>query len=189
MEVVALRDIEPGEEITHACKLSPQVPSFLYIQPLTIFADTPPGYTYEERKRMIKSWGFTCRCSMCTAPPSERALSDQRRERIFEIHDTLRDSTLDEKASLSPARIDRLVREALDLIELEELDPQLVVYHMVFARAYMMVGDFRLARRFIELAEEKWILYGGEEHDNIEGIRELWAELKGAEEEAEEYLR
>jgi len=129
---------------------------------------------------MLQPWGFQCRCSMCTAHPHVIAESDSRRERMFEVHSTL--SMAIETSSLSKARIDAIVKEALQIIEIEELDPQLVEYHQLFAKAYMSINEVASARKHIAAAEAKWIYYEGEEHSNIEGLKKLWQDLKDLEE-------
>ncbi|KAK3984254.1 hypothetical protein QBC44DRAFT_388955 [Cladorrhinum sp. PSN332] len=162
MEVVALRNIQPGEEIAHSY--------------------APLGYTHEERKAVLRQWGFQCRCALCSAPPVERQLADSRRERILEIHQIL------SKASdmQNTRRVDELVREATTLIELEELHPQFVEYYQQFAKAYMMINELKKAREYVKMADEMWLFYGGEEHENVEGMKELWAMLEEAEREAED---
>lgn len=146
--------------------------------------DAPLGYTMMERQQMLKPWGFQCTCEMCMAPQHVIQASDARRERLFEIHSTL--SMAVKEATLAKERIDMLVREAVALIEKEELDPQLVEYHQMFARAYMSVNEVKLAKKYIRLADAKWTLYEGEEHSNIEGIKKLWQEVKELEEELDE---
>ncbi|KAK3305864.1 uncharacterized protein B0T15DRAFT_533659 [Chaetomium strumarium] len=159
MEVVALRDIRPGEEIAHSY--------------------APLGYTYAERKAVLQAWGFRCTCALCSAPREERELSDSRRERILEIH-----QTLGQASGLRDRRVDELVLEATRLVELEELHPQLVEYYQQFAKAYLMTGNLRRAREFIAEADKMWQLYGGEEHENVDGMRELWRILEEVEADA-----
>jgi hypothetical protein len=108
-------------------------------------------------------------------------VSDTRRERLVEIH-----HTLGQASELSSQRVSELVLEATTLIEQEELHPQFVEYYQQFARAYMMVRNLKRAREFVDLADRMWLLYGGEEHENIEGMRELWETLEEAEREAKE---
>lgn len=182
MEVVALRDIQPGEEIVYSCETL--LPSHL---PLTLTnPDTFLGYTHQERQAMLSHWGFTCSCAMCTAGPSEIAQSDRRRDRLFELHATL-SAAAEAPESLPRERIDALVDEARKLIDEEQLDPQLVEYNQVFARVYLALGDARLARECVRAAEEKWVLYEGEEHSNIEGIKGLWEEVEGLGEEEDDW--
>ncbi|KAK4222082.1 hypothetical protein QBC38DRAFT_427935 [Podospora fimiseda] len=157
-EVISLRTIQPGEEIAHS-----------YV---------PLGYVHKERKAVLRQWGFQCRCALCSAPPAERQLADSRRERILDIHQIL------SKASDLPStrRVDELVKEAITLIELEELEPQFVEYYAQFAKAYLMINELKKAREYVKTADEMWLFYGGEEHENLEGMRELWGMLEEAEE-------
>ncbi|KAK4124437.1 SET domain-containing protein [Parathielavia appendiculata] len=161
MEVVALRDVSVGEEITHSY--------------------APLGHTYEERKRALQAWGFRCNCALCSTRTVERDLSDSRRERLREVH-----LTLGQAERLGSQRVAELVREAMSLIEQEELDPQLVEYYQQFAKAYLDTNHLERARLAIAEADRLWRLYGGEEHENVDGIRELWQALAEAEQDAHE---
>ncbi|KXX78909.1 SET domain-containing protein 5 [Madurella mycetomatis] len=161
MEVVALRDVPAGEEIAHSY--------------------APLGYTYEERKAVLQSWGFRCRCALCSAASTERRLSDSRRERLLELH-----RTLSQASGLSDQRVSELVQEAMMIIQQEGLEPQLVEYYQQFATAYMMTNNLKRAREMVSLADRLWKLYGGEEHENIEGMRKLWNTLEEAERDVED---
>lgn len=44
-----------------------------------------------------------------------------------------------------------------------------------------MVNDLIRARAFVTEADRAWVWYGGEQHDNIDGMRELWQALEEAE--------
>lgn len=129
----------------------------------------------------MQAWGFRCRCALCTASPQERSLSDWRRERLLEIH-----GTLNHAEELGIQRVNDLVIEAVSLIEKEELKPQLVEYYQQFAKAYMALNDLKRARGFVAETDRTWRLYGGEEHENVDGVRALWEALEEAEREAEE---
>jgi hypothetical protein len=132
---------------------------------------------------MLKAWGFRCSCAMCSASPQEISKSDDRRERLFEIHQTLTSAT--EESGLPRERIDAIVREASALIELEGLDP-LIEYMFVFARAYMSINEVALARRYTQLADAKLTLYEGKDNANSEAMQKLWRELRELEKEMEE---
>ncbi|KAH6847241.1 hypothetical protein B0I37DRAFT_341273 [Chaetomium sp. MPI-CAGE-AT-0009] len=160
MEVVALREIQPGQEVAHSY--------------------APLGYTYEQRKAILQAWGFQCRCALCSGSLEVRNASDRRRERLLEIH-----QTLSQAERLGGKRVGQLVAEAMGLIEQEELRPQLVEYYQQFAKAYLMVNDLRRARAFVTETDKMWTLYGGEQHENIDGMRELWQTLEEAERDAE----
>lgn len=83
-------------------------------------------------------------------------------------------------------RVDQLVREAMMLIEKEELQPQLVEYYAHFARAYIELNELKKAGAFIQRADEMWLLYGGEEHENVDGMSELWKQFAEAVSEMED---
>jgi hypothetical protein len=100
---------------------------------------------------------------------------------LLEVH-----QTLGQASELNIQRIDELVSQAIRLIEEEELHPQLVEYYEQFAKAYLMVDELRKARQYVREADRMWRLYGGEEHENIDGIKRLWQVLEEAEDEAEE---
>jgi hypothetical protein len=127
--------------------------------------------------------GFECACSLCSASPPEIAASDDRRERLFEIHQTLTSAA--EEARLPRERIDKIVREAMALIEVEGLQP-LIEYLFVFARVYLSVNEVRLARRYAEMAEARLIMYEGEEGAESEAMSKLWKEIGELEEELDE---
>lgn len=144
--------------------------------------DAPLGNTYQQRKAVLQAWGFQCNCTLCTASTKERNLSDSRRERLLDIHSLI----LSQATELSTQRIGELILEAVHLIEKEQLEPQLVEYYQQFAKAYMMIRDFRRAREFAALADQMWLFYGGPEHENIEGMRQLWQTLEESEQEAKD---
>ncbi|KAH6615549.1 hypothetical protein B0J18DRAFT_282970 [Chaetomium sp. MPI-SDFR-AT-0129] len=170
MEIVSLRPIQPGEEVTHSY--------------------APLGYPHSDRQTILQPWGFTCTCDLCTAPEEVRSLSDTRRSRLIDIHHTLgqaADLGDGESQEKCEKRIGELVLEAFSLIEQEDLYPQLVEYYERFARAYLMVGDVKRGRAFAEETERMWLLFGGgEEHEYVDGMKALWAAVKEAEEEQDE---
>ncbi|SPO00215.1 uncharacterized protein DNG_03062 [Cephalotrichum gorgonifer] len=63
MEVLAYRDIQPGEEINI---------NYAYV-----------GMPSKERQKFLRdTWSFNCTCPLCTSPPSVIAASDARRHDI-----------------------------------------------------------------------------------------------------------
>jgi hypothetical protein len=133
-------------------------------------ADTPFGRKHDDRQELLKNWGFQCRCSLCSSPEENIQLSDMRRGRIEEIH-----AALNDEKGLSQKKISSLTNELLRLIDKEGMLLNLVVYYELIARAYLRIDDFENAKKFVQLAEEWWVHYGGEEHENMEGIQSLWA--------------
>ncbi|TLD05442.1 uncharacterized protein PgNI_09231 [Pyricularia grisea] len=152
-EVVALRDIEEGEELTH---------SYVTL-----------GGSRNQRREELRAWGFECKCALCSAPPHEVELSDKRREKLNDLGIRLR-----EAKDISPKKVTRLVDEMGALIENERLYPQVVVYYTLAAQAFSKAGDRVRARDFARLAEEAWMLFQGEGHENAEGIEEFLREVE-----------
>ncbi|OAA65680.1 SET domain protein [Niveomyces insectorum RCEF 264] len=164
-EVIALRDIERGEEVTHS-----------YI---------PLGVVYEERQEQINGWGFRCTCPLCTAPPAQRALSDQRRRRLHAIHGELSATSASATAGYSTAdratRLAEMVDEMEFLVEKEQIWPALCDYYLVATQAFLDVDDFAGARRYWHAASDAWDTYAGEQHENVDTLRDLWKAITARE--------
>ncbi|KAB5572321.1 hypothetical protein GE09DRAFT_1269063 [Coniochaeta sp. 2T2.1] len=160
MEVVAFRNIEPGEEITHSY--------------------APLGLTQTERQDVLKEWGFTCQCPLCSSSRRVIQTSDRRRNRIRAIRARLEsaDDGSSSRSLTGDEEVDGLAAELLRLVAEEGLEPQLVVFYEVIARAYMEVWDFEKARSYARMCEAAWVRYGGVEHDNVEGVTVLWRDLR-----------
>ncbi|OTA96847.1 hypothetical protein M434DRAFT_49351, partial [Hypoxylon sp. CO27-5] len=152
VEVIAMRDIETGEEITQS-----------YV---------PLGLSYEDRKEDLKNWGFSCACSLCTASKSERSASDKRRARLQHIYHELNEGATG-KAELTADTIYGLADEMESLVREEKLEAQLLVHYGAVARAYMRAGKLEEARKYVELCEDLWVRYAGEEEDYLAGMHQL----------------
>ncbi|KAH9905154.1 SET domain-containing protein [Xylariomycetidae sp. FL2044] len=153
VEIVAIQPIAKGQEIVQS-----------YV---------PLGLPYEQRQQDLAKWNFECTCSLCAASQERRAVSDQRRARLREIY-----RLLTEDASLSPKQVDRHAREAEALARKEELVPQLLVYFELAARAFLYANDMAGARKYARRCEDLWVRYGGDDHDNVEGMKRLWKDLE-----------
>jgi len=171
-EVIALRDIEAGEEISHSCKCCPALASDRQadLRP----KDTSLGLTYMLRRRALEGWGFDCTCELCTADPKDIEQSDSRRHRLAQIHEEL------EQYSLGETYVDDRVEELTYLIEKESMWPLFTEYYTVAARAYLGVRRPDKARRYARIADEAWHAYGGENHDGVDDMRQLWRDIEGA---------
>ncbi len=99
-----------------------------------------------------------------------------RRTRLIEIYGALESETAE--GTLVRDKIDKLYNEMMLLINGEDLAPQLCEYYAVLARAYLSIDDFEDARYFAQQSEEYWIRYGTEDHENVDGVRELWQQIK-----------
>jgi hypothetical protein len=169
MEFVALRDIEPGEEITYSCKIRPD----RFQTSTDALSDVPMGSTRKERQEMLRGWGFNCTCALCNASEDAISRSDNSRGKLQEIR-----NILESDPNLNKARIARHAKEIQFLVNREDLHPQMVVYYEVIARAYIEIGDMEDARKYVDLAEGTWVQYGGHEHDGLEDMRLLREKLE-----------
>ncbi|XXH02240.1 hypothetical protein Hte_008608 [Hypoxylon texense] len=163
VEVIAMRDIEVGEEITQS-----------YV---------PLGLSYKDRKQGLKNWNFTCTCSLCASSKSQRAASDKRRERLLDIYHELNDGATG-KANITESTVRELAQEMESLIHEEKLEAQQLVYYGVVARAYMRVGELVGARKYVELCEDLWVRYAGDDLDYLAGMHQLRHELTEREKKA-----
>ncbi|KAI0894337.1 SET domain-containing protein [Annulohypoxylon nitens] len=157
VEVIAMRDIKPGEEITQS-----------YV---------PLGLSYQDRTDDLKNWGFTCTCSLCAATARERVISDKHRQQLQHIYYSLNEGASG-RSNVTGAAINDLAEEMESLVSEEGLEAQLLVYYGVVARAYMRVGELGAARRYVDLSEDLWMRYAGEEQDYLAGMEQLRHELK-----------
>lgn len=87
---------------------------------------------------------------------------------------------LEDQEDLTGQEIASLAKELFYLVDQEQIWPQLVALYEIVSRAYMRIGDLVDARRFASRSEKSWIEYGGVNHDNVEGIKGLWGDLKNA---------
>ncbi len=78
---------------------------------------------------------------------------------------------------MDPKKMDEMVQEMEYLIAKEELWPLFCEYYVVVARAYMNNGDLKNARKYAQIADDLWVKYGGENHENVEEMQELWRDL------------
>ncbi|KAI1779204.1 SET domain-containing protein [Hypoxylon cercidicola] len=139
MEVVAYRDIEPGEELT--------------------FSYTPLNLLSEQRQDLIQEWGFNCSCSLCSSPDESKA-SDHRRGRIQDLL-----GELDRPEVRNHAAVQERVNEILDLCEKEALAAQVGDFYTIVAEVYSSMGDVDLARKYGELALKELKHFAGYDHE------------------------
>ncbi|KAI4864384.1 SET domain-containing protein [Hypoxylon rubiginosum] len=155
MEVVAYRDIEPGEELT--------------------FSYTPLNLMSEQRQSLIREWGFNCTCSLC-ASTHESAASDRRRGRIQDLL-----GELDRPEIRNHAAVEKRVSEILDLCEKEAMAAQVGDFYTIVAEVYSSMGDMNSARKYGELALKELKHFAGYDHDRT---RSATMFLKGLDKKA-----
>ncbi|KAI0879791.1 SET domain-containing protein [Annulohypoxylon maeteangense] len=117
VSIVALRDIEPGEEI-----------NITYV---------PLGKTREERQTGLQKWGFNCTCSLCTASKAEIAASDYRRSKIRDI----RQEVMKAVEAWDGTKAVKLTHEVLELMRAEDLAPLYASQYEIMARLYWKARD------------------------------------------------
>jgi len=138
--------------------------------------DIPIALPKKDRQGALQRWNFNCTCSLCQLPEKKAWPSEVRRVRLHEVFQALHDH-----ADITEQKVDDLVREMNIIIQAEGLQLQLCELSAAVARAYAAAGALGPAREHAALSEEYWIRYGTEEHENIEGVKELWRELAQAE--------
>ncbi|KAH6615474.1 hypothetical protein B0J18DRAFT_459495 [Chaetomium sp. MPI-SDFR-AT-0129] len=160
LSIGALRDIAEGEEITHS-----------YI---------PLGLTSAERAQKLRPWGFTCTCSLCTAPPDELAASDARRRELQQLNGAARSAF----QAGRPYEALRLTRQILARLPREDLLFGLgSEQYENLARVYYVLGERAEARRYVRKALEIRVEQGYDEgpvgEREVEGVLRRFAEEEG----------
>ncbi|KAI0596285.1 hypothetical protein F4775DRAFT_585073 [Biscogniauxia sp. FL1348] len=143
----AIRDIKPGEELTVS-----------YLDPFE------PRAARQERTR--HSLGFSCSCSLCSAPPKEADASDARLRSIKRIEDELGDFG---SQLASPALIEKLVA----LYERERLAFKMSGAYTLAALNYNLLGLAEPAQRYAKLAVEAGRLENGPDASDVREMQEL----------------
>ncbi|KAI0827489.1 SET domain-containing protein [Hypoxylon sp. FL0890] len=128
VSIVALKDIEPGEEI-----------SITYV---------PMGKTREERRAGLLKWGFNCTCSLCTGSKAEVAASDYRREKIKE----LRQEVMKAVEAWDGTKAVKLTHEVLELMRAEELAPLYASQFEIMARLYWKAKDTKTGTKYAKMS-------------------------------------
>ena len=144
--VGALRDIEPGEEITISCRSSPgaRTPRANVITDIAINARS------EERETQLRQWGFDCSCEACTAPTRQLEVSDERRAALADCITVMMQalSRGDIRAGIET------LEKALDDLEAEGLTPLAGEIYEGLATIYWVTGDKKKALEVARTAVE-----------------------------------
>jgi tetratricopeptide (TPR) repeat protein len=117
---------------------------------LTRTPDLLLGKPYAARQEGLKRWGFTCTCALCSLPPAERSISDQRRERIEAAEPEL--LALWKEGKLQGAI--RIGEEVLEIMKEEGVESNLTDQYVLLARLYLLRGDRETAEEYAEEAIE-----------------------------------
>lgn len=160
MEIKALRDIKPGEEI-----------GISYGR-----VDLP----HAERQKLYKEgWNFGCTCDMCTDSRYAIAGSDQRRARFAQVRKKLENLTPE---TYNAQQIVSWEQEVMDLSSKEGLDVLLAADYERLAYVYASHGMVKEAKMWAGKAKEsllEWKVVDGGPRNEVRRIEELLLELGG----------
>lgn len=160
MEIKALRDIAPGEEISI---------SYGTINKL-----------HAERQKLYKEgWSFTCTCDMCTADSYAIAGSDQRRTRFSQLREKLNAVTAE---TYDAQQIIAWEKEVIELSDKEGYEVLIAEEFERMAYVYQGLGKLKEARSWAQKAKDNvlaWIATDGGANNELERVESLLNELGG----------
>ncbi|KAH9810165.1 hypothetical protein DFH28DRAFT_501757 [Melampsora americana] len=148
LHVHAIRDISPGEELT-----------VTYIGGELVKS--------ERQESLLRNYGFSCSCSLCSSPPHIAKLSDHQIEKIQELGPLLDDWTSASEAT--PTMADRLI----NLYKLERLDLSIHKAYLRASLAYNAVGESEKAKIYAALALASGLVSLGPKWGDWPGAMEL----------------
>ncbi|KAI1822393.1 hypothetical protein F4861DRAFT_550738 [Xylaria intraflava] len=149
MTAVAVRDIQPGEEL-----------SVSYINVFLLS---------RERKERIRNWGFECACALCQGTRDRTIASDRRLRRIKELK-----TNLDNFNSVKVTAEDGV--EYVALHEEEGLYAQLGTAYTRAALNFALFGDEEQSREYAQKAAEQLSIEKGPESEDAQTMRNLAAD-------------
>ncbi|KAF2248851.1 SET domain-containing protein [Trematosphaeria pertusa] len=160
MEIKALRDIAPGEEIS--------------------ISYGSVDLKHADRQKLYKEgWGFKCTCDVCTADAYTIAGSDQRRGRFSQLRERLNSLTAE---TYDAQQIVAWEKEVLELSEKEGLD--VLVAEDLERMAYVYAGlglveEAKSWARKARLSLLEWTIVDGGSENDVRRVEELLRELGG----------
>ncbi|KAJ4351518.1 uncharacterized protein N0V89_006861 [Didymosphaeria variabile] len=161
MEIRALRDIEPGQEIT--------------------ISYGKVDLKYAERQKLYRdNWGFKCTCNLCASGIYKISESDWRRERFAELHKTLESLNAE---TYDAERVMQWENEIFDISETEGLEVLVTEDLERMAYVYAGLGRHPEALAWGQKAKQnllQWKLGPNDLNDDYKRIEELLLELKRA---------
>ncbi len=128
-------------------------------------ADIPLGMPTSYRHQSLANWGFNCSCTLCSSPPAALEASDQRRERLVELHYAM------EAPPESYDELVELTREFIELMRVERLETKVGEYYQMLMRIYFNFGDPDSAYRYGKLALIYSEMFADPEGGYCEGLR------------------
>jgi hypothetical protein len=159
MEIRALRDIPPGQEIS--------------------ISYGKVDLKYAERQKLYnENWGFKCTCNLCASGIYKIAESDWRRERFAQLHDQLEILTVD---TYDAKRVVEWENEILEISETEGLEVLVTEDMERLAYVYAGLGKPSEAQAWGISAKQNllhWKLGSNDTSDDLKRIEELLVDLE-----------
>jgi hypothetical protein len=167
-DVFALRDVQPGDELTFSCKCSP-----LLLNPSLTSLDGFSQLAHDERRLALEAhWGFPCTCALCTANATTIQTSNFRLQKISQIKAALPSGTdaLPQLLGLLP--------ELISLMEEEGLLVELPMYEEILAYTWSAFGIEQRAREWASRARKGWEVVAGRESWEARRLKELEGDVR-----------
>ncbi|KAK6189334.1 hypothetical protein LQW54_013373 [Pestalotiopsis sp. IQ-011] len=149
----AIRDIEPGEELTIS-----------YLDSFRV--------REVRQQRAHASWGFACTCSQCSLSKNEADKSDARLFSIYKVENLLADLG---NRQVSPDMIEQLI----ELYKEERLHFKVADAYTLAALNYNILGMTEMAQKYARLSIEQGLIEHGPDAPDIEAMRLLLANARG----------
>ena len=148
MEIVALRDINAGEEIFNS------------------YLDSSVELSSQERReRITGEWNFSCKCPICAG--AGVTASDERRKEITKTKDQMK------AAGRSANKVLALVKTLLRLYEEEGMIMPKAQNYWLAAVAANSLGHGDEALTFAKRAREYWTIMFGEDSEAVREVMEF----------------
>ena len=145
----ALRDINPGEELT-----------ITYIN---------PSQTRSERQdKLHRHWGFRCTCTSCL---QSRPLTDASDSRIALIERLFKE--LSDYSPVTGHGTPQMAELLVSLHEQERMNGPIANAYALAAREWSGIGDVYNAMRYAHLAVEAGLLYEGPHAKDVRDMERL----------------
>ncbi|TID20288.1 hypothetical protein E6O75_ATG07748 [Venturia nashicola] len=134
---------------------------------ITISYVSPYMNSTERRAKLKEQWGFTCQCSLCTAPPKRIQQSDTRVARMIKLANQLVIPFKDRRIDVEKA--ERLVK----LHEMEKLWAPIANAQALAAMEYWENGNYTIAATWAKKAMESYVLWTGDGHQYFPRMMEI----------------
>ncbi|KAK7187508.1 hypothetical protein PSPO01_06242 [Paraphaeosphaeria sporulosa] len=159
MEIRALRDIPPWQEIT--------------------ISYGKVNLKYAERQKLYKeNWGFKCSCNLCASGIYKLAESDWRRERFTQLHDQLEALTAEDYNTEQVIQWENEIlgiseTEGLEVLVTEDMERMAYVYAGLGRHSEALAWGLKAKQNLLQ-----WKLGPKDTSDDLKRIEELLVDLQ-----------